>query len=75
MNINIHTFSKQFDKEYSFLYDNKDNVAGYNEAVTAFDEFLKDNKDFICEFNAYRKDIVSSDREAAAFMFALEVLS
>jgi len=75
MNINIHAFSKQFEKEYNFLYENRNNVAGYEEAVTAFDKFLKDHTNFICEFNTYRNDIISSDREAAAFMFALEVFS
>lgn len=32
-NINIHAFAKQFAKEYNFLYDNCDNVAGYREAA------------------------------------------
>ena len=71
--MNIKTFSKQFDKEYDFLYQNK-NVAGYEEAVTAFDDLLKNQGDFIREFARYRNDVISSDREAAAFMFALETL-
>ena len=71
MNINIKTFEKQFQDEYNFLYENDNNVAGYKEAVEAFDEFLKENKKFVCEFVKYRGDLISSDREAAAFMFAL----
>ena len=71
MTINIKAFEKQFQKEYNFLYENDDNVAGYKEAVEAFDEFLKENKNFVCEFVKYRGDFISSDREAAAFMFAL----
>ena len=71
MNINIKTFEKQFQDEYNFLYENDNNVAGYREAVAAFDEFLKENKNFVCEFVQYRGDFISSDREAAAFMFAL----
>ena len=71
MTINIKTFEKQFKKEYNFLYENDNNVAGYREAVAAFDEFLSENKNFVCEFVKYRGDFISSDREAAAFMFAL----
>ena len=71
-NINIEKFLKEFNDEYSFLYDNYDNVAGYMEAVEAFDEFIKNHKDFVVEFSLYRGDLVLSDREAAAFMFAME---
>lgn len=31
--INMQDFLKQFKKEYNFLYDHYDNVAGYYEAV------------------------------------------
>ena len=71
MTINIKAFDEQFQKEYNFLYENDNNVAGYREAVTAFDEFLKENKNFVCDFVKYRGDFISIDREAAAFMFAL----
>lgn len=70
--MNIKEFLDQFNKEYEFLY-NHNNVAGYNEAVTAFDEFLPTHKEFVGEFVKCRGDFVSSDREAAAFMFALSV--
>lgn len=70
--INIHKFLDKFNKEYDFLYDNRDNVAGYEEAVMAGDEFIRRYPDFVREFNQYRNDILSSDREVAAFMFALE---
>lgn len=75
ININIDTFTERFKKEYEFLYDNDDRVAGYSEAVAAFDDFLKEHNDFVGEFVRYRGDFISSDREAAAFMFALESLS
>lgn len=74
MNINIKEFKEQFDKEYDFLYNNYDRVAGYNEAVDSFDEFASNNKEFVGEFVLYRGDFVSSDREAAAFMFALDTI-
>lgn len=75
MSINIHAFYDQFKKEYRFLYDNYDRVAGYDEAVRAFDEFAPHHKVFVSEFVKYRGDFISSDREAAAFMFALETMT
>lgn len=77
MKINIHEFMKKFGEEYSFLYDNYDRVAGYDEAVAAFDEACKDEKfsAFVGEFVKFRGDFISSDREAAAFMFALDAMA
>ena len=72
MDINIDNFLKKFNEEYKFLYDNNDNVAGYNEAVDFGDEFIKKHNDFVAEFCRYRGDILSSDREVAAFAFAME---
>lgn len=71
MAINIKAFAKKFQQEYDFLYDHDDNVAGYGEAVTAFDQFSKQQPAFVGEFVKFRQDFISSDREAAAFMFAL----
>ena len=73
-NINMEKFCEQFQKEYNFLYDCRGYVAGYDEAVSAFDRFQADHADFVREFAQYRGDVVSSDREAAAFMFALDSL-
>ena len=73
-NINMEKFCEQFQKEYNFLYDCRGYVAGYDEAVSAFDRFQADHADFVREFAQYRGDVVSSEREAVAFMFALDVL-
>lgn len=72
INVNMEDFCEQYKKEYEFLYDN---VAGYKEAVDTFDEFLKVHQDFVSQFAKYRGDFISSDREAAAFMFALDSLT
>ena len=76
MKVNINDFMKKFSEEYDFLYENYDRVAGFDEAVVAFDEYLSKDiggfRSFVGEFVDFRHDIVSSDREAAAFMFALE---
>ena len=67
---------EKFNKEYEFLYDNDDNVCGYDEAVDAFDEDMKNPrfKKLVQDFVQYRNDFISSDREAAAFEFACESL-
>lgn len=72
MNIDIKQFLKEFNQEYAFLYDHDDNVAGYYEAVRFGDEFIKTHKDFVGEFIRFRGDFLSSDREVAAFAFAME---
>lgn len=71
IDINIHNFFEQFQKEYDFLYENGNRVAGYAEALAAGDEFISRNQDFVGEFVRYRGDFLSSDREIAAFAFAL----
>lgn len=71
MNINIQKFAEQFNKEYKFLYDHDDMVAGYNEALEEGDKFIAEHGDFVVEFAKYRGDFISSDREVVAFMFAL----
>lgn len=76
MNININEFLKQFNKEYNFLYEHEP-VAGQDEATAEFDKLIYDKKfsKFVEEFAKFRGDFISSDREAAAFMFALYELS
>ena len=71
MAVNIYKFKEQFDKEYAFLYEHGDNVAGARQAASAFDDFAKDHGEFVGEFARFRGDYITSDREAAAFMFAL----
>ena len=75
MNINIQAFLEQFEKEYDLLYETPGYICGYDEAVEAFDEFLSKQPEFIGEFARYRGDCISSDREAAAFMFALSTFA
>ena len=72
--VDMKAFLDKFNKEYDFLYKNRDRVAGYEEARDYFDEWVKkpESKEFMKKFFEIRGDIVSSDREAAAFAFALE---
>lgn len=75
--ISIAAFCKKYAEEYGFLRDNRDNVAGFNEALKAWDAFCESDahKAFIREFCEYTGDYISSDREAAAFMLALESMT
>lgn len=59
---------------YNELYEASDNVAGFKEAVSFFDEFAKQQSEFVGEFVKYRGDLITSDREAASFAFALSDL-
>lgn len=70
-NINIYRFLKKFDKVYAFLYDCHDQVAGFQEAMSVGDWFINNRKEFIREFNEARGDILSSDREVAAFGYVM----
>lgn len=72
--IDMEAFLNKFKEEYDFLYKNHDRVAGYSEALDYFDEWVKkpESKEFMKKFIELRGDFISSDREAAAFAFALE---
>ena len=64
---------KSFKKNYNELYEHKSARAReYMAAVDAFDMLLKISPNFINGFARWRGDAISSDREAAAFMFALD---
>lgn len=72
----LRKLQDQFNKEYDFLYNNDDNIAGYEEAVEAFAEDMN-NKNFVKlveDFVQFSGDFISSDREAAAFEFACNTL-
>ena len=75
MAINIQKFREKYLEEYEALYNQEGEVAGYREAVQAFDEFVKPHQAFVGEFVKFHGDFISSDREAAAFMFALQALA
>lgn len=70
----IAMFKGYFDEQYMMLYRGGDlDEERYRKEVRRFDEvYLKKENDFICKFTRYREDIISSDREAAAFTRAFE---
>lgn len=69
----MKALKEQFGKEYDFLYEHENKVAGYREAVEYFDNVLGESE-LAREFADYRQDLIVSDREAAAFSFACESL-
>lgn len=67
-------FIRQFNKEYEKMYNSKDKVRDYREAVQYFDTHLEEKwfKNLLNSFVLERGDVVTSDRECAAFVFALK---
>lgn len=72
--LDIAAFYAKYVEEYGFCKDNGDNVAGFAEAVKAFGAFCENeaNAALVREFCEHMGDYITSDREAAAFMVALE---
>lgn len=75
VDVDIYAFAEQFQKEYDRLCESE-HVAGYRGAVEAFDSACNGEsfRRFVAKFAKFRGDLISSDREAAAFMFALDAL-
>jgi len=74
--IYLSALLKSFSDIYSDLYNSRDNHPLYHEAVNAFDEYLSSMyADIVTAFNECRQDLISSDREAAAFVIALHSIA
>lgn len=58
---------------YDELYANEEYTVLFDEANKIYDEFESEysETDFMKSFNSIRKDIISSDREALAFLLAI----
>lgn len=58
---------------YDELYANEEYAVLFDEANKIYDEFESayGETDFMKSFNSIRKDIISSDREALAFLLAI----
>ena len=60
-----------FKKNYAYLYENEDNVIGYEDARDIFDDFFEEYPEVVRAFSRHREDALVSDRERAAFMFTV----
>lgn len=69
--MNISEFLEKFNQNYELLYTHGDNVAGYHQALEYGDEIIQTWPEFVREFVQYRGDVLSSDREVAAFGFTM----
>lgn len=70
----LANMEKIFVQEYERLYKKGDPKE--KKWVKQFDEHIKEpaSKILITMFNDYRMDIITSDRESAAFMSMLEII-
>lgn len=73
----VAEITERIGREYEFLYDARDRVAGYREALAAGDAFIDSlaTEQDRCElFHALvmaRGDVFTSDREVAALAYVL----
>ena len=77
--VNMKELETAFNAHYSTLYRTHDDhdSSEYNDAVERFDELSGNDPQFtatVQAFTNYRSDFISSDREAAAFVMALDEL-
>lgn len=62
---------EKYNEQYDRLYDALNNVEGYDKAVEIGDKYINDNAELVGNFVKVHGDYLSSDREIAAFAFAL----
>ena len=75
MAYDIKEISKHFGEEYDNLYTGKTVVKDYNSLIAEGDKFITEHPEFVGEFNEYRHDFISSDREVAAFMLTVKAMN
>ena len=78
--VSMEELEPVFEKWYSNFYRTHDDNDSkeYREAVKTFDQKSKNDPEFsaiVQQFTNYRCDFISSDREAAAFVMALDELN
>lgn len=69
--VDMKRLVKRFNEEYQLLYERNDNILGYRVMLKAAEDFLATHGSFVGNFAWCRGDYITSDREMAAFMFAL----
>ena len=70
--IDFDSFYDKFGEMYEEIYNSRDQYPKFDWAVKQFDEvIMKKYKDFVMDFVKFRGDMITSDREAAAFTFTL----
>lgn len=69
MTYDMERLGREFVHMYDYLYDAEDEVAGYASAMAYGDQLINEHHPVIKQFAQYREDVLSSDREVAAFGF------
>lgn len=76
--VSMDKFLKEYNKQYGFLYSSNRQgltVAGEKDALYYFNNCMTNkDKQILKEFSMYKMDILSSDREAIAFIFTLDTM-
>lgn len=81
--VDFKPLSDKVSEVYNYLYNNNDTITVGNDRYSAsslsydFDGYMQVNDEFkrlVREFTKWNGDYLSSDREAAAFIFALDAL-
>lgn len=82
--IDFNKLNKQIGKNYQTLYDNNDEIMGGHDEMLSgsdlaytFDCYMKEMPEFknlVWAFSNFIQDFISSDREAAAFLFTVDEL-
>ena len=70
----IQQISNRFSEEYDILYNSKNAIDNYYELLKEGDAFIEAHPRFIGEFNEFRKDFISSDREVVALMRTIKAM-
>ena len=74
MMYDMEELGKQYTKEYRFLYQadvEGKHVAGYDEALAFGEKMIRENHVLVGKFATWRRDFLGSDREVAAFAYAV----
>ena len=69
---------KEFDEQYQYLKEVDNKTMGFDGDVKTFDELINENEDFcklVDSFCLARKNPITSDREAAAFVIAFATVA
>lgn len=74
--VKMRDLLKRFGEEYGELYrgNTGNRVVSYRTAVDEGDRLIREDKELVRAFVKHRRDIMSSDREVAAFYFAVNAL-
>lgn len=67
----LNAVMERFAVRYDELYEKRDAIDDFSYALAVGDAFIQEHPDYVQAFNDMRGDILSSDREVAAFAFAL----